>query len=167
MSPQLCSLPHPQKEGFPDSMFLVFISFIFHPEPGLIMAMAQLPLSVSLLSSYARTLGPWLSFKAQCKTRLLCEAFLDRSSCSEKHWILQCAMFALSSVPFSPCLHYVQPPSTQPSSVWLVFSLPAGSAQARPPPGSASRTQWSSDSGRRQTRAGLPVPSVTYCGTSG
>ena len=141
VSPHLRPLPHPYKEGSPNSMFLLsslssFAKSLAWPLLG--------PdfLCFFLLSSYSETLGPWLALKAQCKAHLLCEAFLDHSSCSEKSWILQGDTFSLSSMPctcFAPCLQQVQP-ITQPSSVRMAVSHPPGSARAGPPPGRACCT---------------------------
>lgn len=123
--------------------------------------MAQSFHSVFLLSSYATTLDLWLSLKAQCKTHLLCEAFLDIPAGFSR---LPCSLS--SPGPLLALFHAFNTcslPLPNPAA-WLVLIHPLLSP-GWPPPGSTSCAQWSSDCGRRQTSAGLPEPCVTYYGT--
>lgn len=114
---QLCPFPHPCKEGFPN---LVSLAFIFHLEPSLVIVMAQLFLSIFLLSSYAETLDPWSCLKAQCKTHL-CEAFFDVC-----HVIS--LLHALHSLFFMPAIRAA---SHHPTQLFLASPYsPSGPAQA-------------------------------------
>lgn len=120
---QLCPFPHPCK-GFPCSMSL---AFIFHLEPSLLIVMAQF---FSPFSCFLPMLKHWT---------LGCASKPSAKLTSVKPF-LRCAMFPLSSMPFtcfSPCLQYVQPPKTPPSSFWLVL-IPPWPCSGWPPPGSAT-----------------------------
>lgn len=135
-----CPLPHPHK-GSPNSMFLLSSLSSFAES----LAWPLLGPDFLCFSCFLPILKHWAlgwPLKAQCQAHLLCEAFLDHSSCSEKPWTLEGATFSLSSMSCTwHSMFATGAAPSQPSFVRMSVSHPPGSAQARPSRGS-SRLWW-------------------------
>lgn len=123
----------------------------------------SLVFSIFLLSSYAATLGRGSPSKRNAKLTSSVKPSLTFQLDSLGFHVLSLlqALHLLFSMP-----PIRAPPIAQPSFAWLVL-IPPPLRPGWPPPGSTSCAQWSSDCGRRQTRTGLPAPSVTCYGTLG